>query len=96
MKFADLIREFCEGRDEYDVYENYSGRFMFGKLCQGIVVRQGYSHISMMYELTQFLDEHDYEDEDLNMEGIAVDSLGLSTIVYFPHMRDYEYKAKTE
>jgi hypothetical protein len=92
MKFADLIREFCESRDEYDVFENYSGRFMFEKLCIGIIVKREYSHMTMMYELTQFLDEKGYEDEELNMEGVAVDSLGLSTIVYFPNIRDYSFK----
>ena len=31
MKVSDLIREFCEiHSDKYSVYENYSGRFMFG------------------------------------------------------------------
>jgi hypothetical protein len=92
MKFADLIREFCESRYEYDVYEDYSGRGMFGALCIGIVVKREYSHITMMYELTQFLDEKGYEDEELNMEGVATDELGLDTIVYFPNIRDYSFK----
>lgn len=46
MKVSDLIREFCEiHSDKYSVYENYSGRFMFGAKCMGIIVRQGNSFI---------------------------------------------------
>ena len=38
MKVSDLIREFCEiHSDKYSVYENYSGRFMFGAKCMGII-----------------------------------------------------------
>jgi hypothetical protein len=94
--FADLIRQFCDSYEEYGVCENYSGRGMFGALCMGIVVKRGYSYMTMMYQLTKFLDDNEFEDASLEMEGVATDELGLDTIVYFPHMRDYEYKAKAE
>ena len=59
MKVSDLIREFCEIHpDKYSVYENYSGRFMFGAKCMGIIVRQGNSFMAMIAELTSYLDEY--------------------------------------
>lgn len=60
---------------------------MFGRKCLGVVVRNGYSYIEMLMNLTHYFDECDLEDEDLELEGVAVDDLGLDTIVYFPNMK---------
>ena len=88
MKAVDLVREFCEqNEDKYYIYERYSGRGMFGRNCVGIVVRNGFSHMKMIMELTKFLDENEFDDPALEFEGIAVDDLGLDTIVYFPYMK---------
>ena len=85
MKVADLIRKFCEENSEqYSIYEGYSGRFMFGSRCIGIVVKHGYSYVDMLVKLTQYLDKSEYKDETLELEGVSVDELGLDTIVYFP------------
>jgi hypothetical protein len=56
---------------------------MFGTLCIGIVVKQGYSYIGMRYELIKFLDDNGFEDEALGMDDLAVDDLGLDIICYF-------------
>lgn len=88
MKVSDLIREFCEtNTDKYSVYENYSGRFMFGAKCIGIVVRQGHSYMEMIVHLTKFLDGKGYIDEELLFEGVSIDELGLDSIVYFPKIQ---------
>ena len=85
---ADAIRQFVEqSGDEYSIYENYSGRFMFGEKCLGIVVRQGNSYMEMLMKLTQYLDDNSIEDADLQMEGVSVDELGLDSIVYFPKIQ---------
>jgi hypothetical protein len=89
---ADLIRAFCNEYEEYEVYENYIGRGMFGRRCLGIVIKQGNPYMGMLYELTKFLDDNGFEDASLEMEGVAIDELGLDTIVYFPHIKGYAYE----
>lgn len=83
----DLIREFCEQEEGCTVYEDYSGRGMLGRTCIGIVVDKNISHISVLIRLTQFFDEHGFDDADLQLEGTAIDELGLDTIIYFPNSR---------
>lgn len=91
MKVSDLIRGFCDkNADKYYLYENYSGRFMYGAKCLGVVIRSGYSPMSFMFELTRFLDEYADDVDGTLFEGIAYDSLGLDVIVYFPRLSDDE------
>ncbi len=88
MKAVDLVRDFCENNaDKYYIYENYSGRGMFGRQCTGVVVKQGNSYMQMLMELTQFLNDNDFDDMALEFEGVSMDELGLDTIVYFPYMK---------
>ena len=49
---ADMIRGFCAS-ENYEVYENYSGRCMFGKLTIGIIVEQDQNYFEMLYKLTR-------------------------------------------
>lgn len=87
MQIVELIKSFCnENSDKYRVYENYSGKYMFGKTCLGVVIKKDYSYMDFLAKLTAYLQEHDYDDADFYLEGIAVDELGLDTIVYFPRI----------
>jgi len=82
----DFLKQFCdENPDNYEYYEKYSGKFMFGKTCCGIVVREDFSYVDMIVELTRFLDKHGFEDENLEMSNTGIDELGKDTIVYFPY-----------
>lgn len=82
----DFLKQFCdENPDKYKYYEKYSGKFMFGKTCCGIVVREDFSYVDMIVELTRFLDKHGFEDENLEMSNTGIDELGKDTIVYFPY-----------
>ena len=87
MKIADLIREFCEETDGCEVYENYSGRGMFGSTCMGIVVEKDFSYMKMIVKLTRFLDRNDFDNPESELEGMMMDSLGLDTIMYFPNIQ---------
>ena len=87
MKIADLIREFCKETEGCEVYENYSGKGMIGRTCLGIVVNQGYSCMEMLVKLTQFFDRNDFDDPDLELEGLTLASFGLDTIMYFPKIQ---------
>lgn len=38
MSIEDGIRNFVGKNPKYSIYENYSGRGMFGRTCLGVVV----------------------------------------------------------
>ena len=88
MRVINLIKKFCkENSGRYYVYENYSGRFMFGKTCVGIVVKNGFSHMEMLIKLTEYMNGVDLSGAELEFsEGVSVDELGLDMIVYFPNV----------
>ena len=88
---ASHIRGFCREQNDgfYKVYENYSGRMMFGRGTIGIVVKRGRSHLEMLLRLARYLESKGYEDPFSELEGVAVDELGLDIIVYFPSIRRY-------
>jgi len=86
-----LIKEFCEESD-YELYENYSGRFMYGRTCIGIVT--DVNSLGLMYDLTAFIFQNLDEDEiEMNSQDIRefignakMDNMGLSMIIYFPSL----------
>ena len=86
MSIADCIRNFVEEHEEYSLYEGYSGRFMFGKACLGVVVAEGNSYMSFLMELTEYMCQQNVEDKDLALDGVSCDSLGKDTIVYVPRI----------
>ena len=85
---ADLIRGFCS-ESEYEVYEKYSGRYMFGKLTIGIIVKQDQNYFEMFYKLTRYMESKGFNDPLMELEGTAIDELGKSVICYFPAIQDY-------
>ena len=88
---ASYIRRFClASENNYEVYELYSGRAMFGRKTIGIIVKEGHSYLEMMMELTKYLQTEGFEDSLMELEGVAVDDLGLGSIVYFPAVQNYQ------
>lgn len=43
MTVEEAIRNYVDENDQYELYEGYSGRGMFGRKCLGVVVKQGCS-----------------------------------------------------
>lgn len=84
MSIAEGIRSFTKENPQYRLYEGYSGRGMFGRKCLGVAIPSGYSYMDMLIKLTQYLGENGGDDVDFELEGLAVDDLGLDTIVIFP------------
>ena len=85
----EYIKIFCNNNSEtYSFYDNYSCRFMYGKQCLGFIVKQGTNVFQAIMEFTHFLDEKDYDDVDLECEGVAYDNMGLDMIVYFPNAKN--------
>lgn len=77
----------CAG---YEPYDGYSGRFMYGQQCLGMVCDDPVGAILDLIEQAV----NDGDDMDELREIIATlrnyrsDSLGLSTIVYWPSIID--------
>ena len=82
MDIACLIQAFCDETDGYEFY-NYSGRFMFGKKCVGIVCDDT---STVMMDLSQYLFEHGISDVRSALRTICYDNLGLQYIVYFSNV----------
>lgn len=86
MTVEEAIRNYVDENDQYELYEGYSGRGMFGRKCLGVVVKQGYSFMDFIINLTRYMDDNDVEDADFKLEGATYDNLGLDTVVYFPNI----------
>lgn len=88
MRIINLIKKFCEeNSDRYSVYEKYICEFTDGKTCLGIVVKNGFSHMEMLMELTEYMNNADLIGEELEFsEGLSADELGEDVIVYFPNI----------
>ena len=82
MTVAEIIREFCE-LNGYEYYEGYSGRYMYGRKCPGIVCEDP---MMVMLELADhILDTEGVQNSLVGMLGCPrTDSLGLDRILYFP------------
>ncbi|MBO5631530.1 MAG: hypothetical protein J5965_20875 [Aeriscardovia sp.] len=82
MKMREYIEAFCEA-NEYSFYDGYSGRFMYGRQCIGIVCDNiGECLIRLCcYLVAEGVDIHP------NMLlPISYDNMGLQLILYFPNI----------
>ena len=86
MTVEEAIKNFVNENNQYKLYENYSGRCMFGRTCLGVIVQQNDSFMDFIIKLTKYLDDNDVDDVDFKLEGATYDNLGLDTIVYFPNI----------
>ena len=86
--FIDFLKRDESGELEF---RNYSGRGMFGEQCLGITGNIG----SIISNLVSLAFEQGGEMSDTDKmhivtglsRGVSVDSMGLSSIVYFPGVR---------
>lgn len=82
MCVAELIREFCDEVEDVEVYENYSGRGMFGRTCIGIQISG--NSLEIIVKLCDYLRDNGISSVDDALGTVCQDSLGLDMIVYFP------------
>lgn len=71
MTVKEIIEEVADLVDG-KVYENYSGRGMYGRNCMGIVCEETLECVE--------------EAAAMGLRGAQVDSMGLSSIVYWPRL----------
>ena len=87
---SNCIRQICEESDEYfQIYEDYSGRFMNGKTCFGIVLLHGNLIAEFFVTLSaKCLNSKENYTEILALaKNMRQDALGLDTIIYFPNYK---------
>lgn len=91
---CDILNDRYSGDgDSWRVYEDYSGRFMYGKTCNGLVCDDGDGHASqadiVLAMMEYFRDS--YHDDDCWQEALTwtqenlpknYDNLGLGMIYY--------------
>jgi len=68
--------------DEDSLYEGYSGRAMYGAKCFGLIVDRPGEAAKFLVKIANALADDDLADE--LADAWRSDSMGLSTIVYFP------------
>lgn len=78
-----LIREFCENEDIVELYENYSGRFMYGNTCIGFVCSPANLFMAKV-RLAEYLTSNEIDKALEIVDGCSQDELGLDVIIYFP------------
>lgn len=76
----DQILEAMQTADlwEDDLYEGYSGRAMYGETCFGVVCDSPGKFALFCAALGSSADDWDF------VNSVRTDSMGLSTIYYFP------------
>lgn len=77
-----LVEALKEINDEYEIYENYSGRGMYGSKTTGIIVPSIMDFTSDVLQITPLLIDDDGENRVQNIHNLRSDSLGRSYIIY--------------
>lgn len=88
VNYAKVISDFCETED-YGYIDNYSGRYMFGRLCPAIHAGAETKTTTVIAKLTEYVLNLDAPAGDLAVLKEAVadaasDQFGLGYVVYFP------------
>ena len=91
MVFPEKLLKTLEVKYELQLYRDYSGRYMYGKTCLGIVchsIAEGIAQFfQAMHELAaDFEIISDFWAESKTTGFVCSDQLGLSYIVYLPEI----------
>ena len=78
----ERIKEFCEEYG-YEYRDDYSGRFMYGSRCVGIVSEEA-SLFTVLIQLTEYLKDNEIDDIPNKIGVPKTDSMGIGAIIYFP------------
>ncbi len=65
-----------------EIYEDYSGRGMFGKACMGITVDE---LENSLFRLGKQSSDYEFSKE---LENFRTDNMGKSFIIYFPQIQN--------
>lgn len=87
-----LVAEVAEEMCGVELYVDYSGRAMFGRTCVGFALDRNVTPLAFFGRLLEATDDLVAEDREAvlaelpkMMRDAQMDTLGLGTIIYFPH-----------
>ena len=82
-ELEDVIRE-AACNSGFSIRSDYSGRGMFGRECFGVVADASVG--KFVATILRYIDDSDILEElSRLLEDMRTDSMGLSTIFYFPN-----------
>lgn len=83
LELAKVIVEVCEVEGfEAEVYEDYSGRMMYGEKTTGVTVEDLGGLMTALINNTDILQRHCVEHGQSDRSEFRMDSLGFDTIIY--------------
>lgn len=83
MSIAEYIKSYCNDFG-CKYLDNYSGRYMYGKKCIGIITDR--NMLEVMLELADYLHECGIEKASEELEQVRWDNMGLDMVIYFPRI----------
>tara|TARA_Y100001973_G_scaffold106687_1_gene186522 strand:- start:3691 stop:4002 length:312 start_codon:yes stop_codon:yes gene_type:complete len=89
IEFDSPIASAIEDLDcEEKLYANYSGRYMYGKTCIGIVGDDVHSDlIQFISSIVSLVDKEELEEILEYFSDCKMDNMGLNSILYFPNVQ---------
>ena len=73
-----LVDKLLDIGDDAELYEDYSGRGMFGMTTTGVV----FSEYNKLFEAFYLLGVEDGDYNDYNFSSLRIDNMGLRYIIY--------------
>lgn len=87
FKMSSALTGRTRSFEDITIYPHYSGRGMYGSTCFGIVAE---NPITAVIKITRgFMEDFAMDDEILDAleYGACMGGMGLSSIIYWPHIR---------
>ena len=84
----NLIEDIIDDENDVDISKNYSGRYMYGDECFGIVMGQYFNPSAFLAKFVLMLQDEGERDLAYELAGsVREDNMGLGSIVYFPSIK---------
>lgn len=82
----DMLKSFCLEHEKYNFEADYCGTAAETGSCVGISLSNDDSYMTMLAELTEYLDNQGFEDENMELSNPEIDELEDRMVVYFPNI----------
>lgn len=86
-----LVADMAEEMDGVELYPDYSGRAMFGRVCAGFTLVRDVTPLAFFGRLLEAANDMDAEDREAILSVLPkmmldarTDAMGLGTLLYFP------------
>lgn len=83
----EFMMNYGDGEDESQIRDDYSGRYMYGQTCIGVVGESPATYVQFLFSLAEVLYEDDlYEQRDFILDMVDrmhMDNMGRSAMIYY-------------